>query len=144
MVVERSILIRSRLARVWQLFTDLTCWADWNSVLRDVQGAEICIAQGTRFRCCIRPFSVPVTFEPKIDEVVPMQMVVWKGEKFGITARHEYRFEEEEGGVRVTSREVFAGPAVAASGRLFPKAEIEELTVRLLKDLKAAAEKADD
>ncbi len=141
MVVEQSVFIRSGLDRVWKLFTDLTCWAEWNSVLRDVQGSEVCVEQGMTFKCCIRPFSVPVTIEPKIEEVVPLKKVVWKGEKFGITARHEYLFEEHEGGVRVTSREVFTGAGITASGRLFPKGEIEDLTIRLLDDLKTAAEK---
>lgn len=108
-----------------------------------MQGGAACIQQGAAFRCCIRPFFVPVTFELKVEEEVLLKKVVWRGEKFGIPALHEYLFEEAEGGVRVTSREVFTGSAVTVSGRLFPKGEIGELTERFLEELKTAAERTD-
>lgn len=140
MVIEESILIRGSIGKVWKTFTDLTCWADWNTVLRDVSGKDVCIQEGARFRCCLRPFVFPVYFEPEIEEVVPFRKIAWRGRKFGILARHEYLFAETENGVLVTSREVFSGQTITMAGPVFPEWRIKELTVSLLRDLKKEVE----
>jgi uncharacterized protein YndB with AHSA1/START domain len=33
MIIEESIFINAPIDKVWQTFTDLTCWRQWNSVL---------------------------------------------------------------------------------------------------------------
>jgi len=92
MVIEESIFIVSPILRVWNIFTDLTCWSEWNTVLEDVSSDGQRITEGNRFRFCIRLFVTPVCFEPVIEEVVTCKRISWHGEKFGITARHEYIF----------------------------------------------------
>jgi len=140
MVIEESIVIRADIAKVWEKLTDLTCWKDWNTVLREVASETERLAQGTRFRFCLRPFVFPVTVEPRIEEALPQERIIWSGYKFGIFARHEFIFAKSEGGVRVTSRETFRGLPVEVAPFAFPKARLRELTIAMLEDLKKAAE----
>jgi hypothetical protein len=141
MLIEESVIIHSPLQKVWDTFTDITCWKDWNTVLRNVspEKTEI-LTEGGKVRFCIYPFSFPVYFEPVIDEVIPHKRVVWSSGVYGLSARHEFVFEEVENGTLATSREVFKGFPVKALRFLFPRSRLRELTVAFLKDLKRAAE----
>jgi len=138
MTVEESLLIEASLERVWETFTNLTCWEDWNTVLKDVRSAGKNVMEpGERFRCRIRPFVFGIEFESRIEEVVPYERVVWRGERFGISARHAFEFTTVGSNrVRVTSRETFEGPTTLMAGLLFPWGRIRELTVAMLEDLK--------
>ncbi|MBA4374254.1 MAG: hypothetical protein C0402_15495 [Thermodesulfovibrio sp.] len=144
MVIEESIVIASPLDKVWNIFTDLTCWSKWNTVLEDASSDSLRIAEGSKVRFCIRPFVIPVSVEPVIEEVVPGKKITWRGEKFGITARHEYIFGETEQGVTVVSRETFSGGLMALSGILFSYGRLKELTLKVLTDLKEMAEKPEE
>lgn len=144
MVIEESVLIASPIEKVWNIFADLTCWSKWNTVMEDVSSESLHIKEGGSFRFCIRPFVIPVYLEPVIQEVVPGRKITWRGEVFGITAVHEYIFEETGQGVLVTSRETFSGGLVALSGILFSIPRLKELTLKLLTDLKKSAESIKD
>jgi hypothetical protein len=141
MLIEESVLINADLKDIWKTFTDLTCWADWNTVAGKVASDSGRIEEGERFAFCLRPFSVPIMIEPKIEEVVPREKVVWTGTKFGIFSRHEFLFQQVANGVLVTSRETFRGLPLLFGGAAFPESTVRELTVGMLKDLKKAAEK---
>ena len=140
MVIEESVLINAPLDRVWNTFTDLTCWVNWNSVLKDVSSGHTTLQKGGTFSCSLRPFLFSVSFEPYIEEVIPNERVVWIASKFGIFARHEYLFQRFEDRVRVTSRETFQGITIENMKFLFPEWRIRELTRSLLEDLRAASE----
>lgn len=142
MIIEDSITIHSPIQKVWETFTNVTCWDDWSTVLKNVSRdkAEV-LTQGGRIRFCIYPFSFPVHFEPVIDEIVPNRKVVWTSWKFGVTARHEFIFKEIENGVRVISKETFKGISLKTLRFLFPRSRLRNLTVAFLRDLKKAAEK---
>jgi hypothetical protein len=141
MVIEESIIIHAPLAGIWKTFTDMNCWDDWNSVLKNASpgGTEI-MTEGGKVRFCISPFYFPVYLEPVIKNIVPQKQVVWTSTKYGITALHAFTFEQVEGGILATSKETFSGIPVKALGFLFPEWRLRELTVSFLKDLKAAAE----
>ena len=141
MIIEESVLINGDLKTIWKTFTDLTCWADWNTVASKAASDSGRIEEGERFSFCLRPFSVPIMIEPKIEEVVPREKVVWTGTKFGIFSRHEFLFQEAANGVLVTSRETFRGLPLLFGGLTFPESMVRDLTVGMLKDLKKAAEK---
>jgi hypothetical protein len=141
MVIEESVLINGDLKDIWKTFTDLTCWAEWNSVATDAASGSGRLEEGKRFTFCLRPFSVPIMIEPKIAEVVPQEKVVWTGTKFGIFSRHEFLFQQAANGVLVTSRETFRGLPLLFGGVTFPESMVRELTVGMLKDLKKASEK---
>jgi len=140
MVIEEELLINAPLEKVWKTFTDLTCWVNWNSVLKDVSTDHDSIQKGETFSCSLRPFIFPVHFETFIEEAALYERVVWSGSKFGIFARHEFIFEKIEDSVRVTSRETFKGITMENMKLIFPAWRIRELTKSLLTDLKEASE----
>ena len=139
--IDEHIHVAAPVERVWETFTDLTCWQDWNSVLTQVEaGGEACLLAGGRFRCCIRPYAVPVFFEARIEEVVPLKRVLWTARRFGLQGRHEFLFEPEAEGVLVVSREVLTGFPVLLGGLFFPVGRFKRITSTFLRELKAGAE----
>ena len=143
MTIEESVLINADIKHIWKTFTVLTCWADWNTVASKVGSGSGRIEEGERFTFCLRPFSVPIIIEPKIEEVVPRERVVWTGTKFGILSRHEFLFQQATNGVLVTSRETFRGLPLLFGGFTFPEGTVRKLTIGMLNDLKKAAEKSE-
>ena len=141
MVIEESILINASLDEVWITFTNLACWANWNSAMKNVASEHDTIQKGGTFRCSLRPFIFSVSLEPYTEELIPNERVVWTGRKFGIFARHEFIFKGEREHVRVTSREIFQGITIENMKFIFPGWRIRELTRALLRDLKQASEK---
>ena len=141
--IDEQIHVAAPLERVWQTFTDLTCWQDWNSVLTQVEPkGEAYLLPGGRFRCCIRPYAVPVFFEARIEEVVPLKRVLWTARRLGLQGRHEFLFEPEADGVRVVSREVLTGFPVLLGGLFFPVGRFKRITSTFLRELKAGAEQS--
>lgn len=141
MVIEESIFIHADIDTIWKTFTDLTCWADWNKVVRDVMSDSGRLTEGERFTCCIRPFLVPITLNPRIESVVPAQSIVWTGSKFGIFSRHEFLFQQLTNGVKVTSREVLRGLRLLFAGTVFTEGLVRRLNIEMLNDLKNACER---
>ena len=142
MLIEESVLINADLKDIWNTFTDLTCWADWNTVACNAASLTGRIEEGERFTFCLRPFDLLIVINPKVEEVLPREKVVWTGTKFGIFSRHEFLFQQVANGVLVTSREAFRGPPLIFGGLTFPEGMVRKLTVGMLNDLKKAAEKA--
>ncbi len=140
MVIEESITVRAPAKKVWDLFVNLTCWADWNRVLTDISATDMCLADGSGFRCCMRPYFFTVYFEPKVKEVVLYSRVVWTAAKYGISSVHEFLFEERPEGVQIISRERFRGFPVLLGAMIVLKPKIRELTVAFLDNLKKAVE----
>lgn len=140
MLVEESVIIDAPLQKVWDTFTDLTCWADWNTVLKDVSPPSSHMEKGSSFTCSIRPFLFPIHIKPKIEEVIPLEKVVWTGKKYGVTSRHEFQFSKTPEGVRVTSTEELDGSPGGKLGIMFTHGKVTEMTKKLLKDLKEEAE----
>jgi hypothetical protein len=140
MIIEESVLINADLKNIWETFTDLTCWADWNTVACKAASLSGRLEEGERFTFCLRPFSVPIVVKPKIEDIVPREKVVWTGTKFGIFSRHEFLFQQVANGVLVTSREAFRGLLLLFGGVACPEGMVRELTVGMLNDLKKSAE----
>jgi hypothetical protein len=140
--IEESVVIAAPRAVVWAAFTDLTCWADWNSVLTGVEAAGAsCLAAGSGFCCRLRPFVVAVPFAVHVELAEPPSRLLWVGARWGVRGRHWYRFFEQGAGTRCESDEELTGPTVALAGPLFPLWRFRALTRRFLQDLKAEAER---
>ena len=141
MIIEESIVIHTAPEKVWNTFTDISSWKSWNTVLTDVTpyGGEM--IQGRRIRLFISLFGLPVSVGLEIEEIIPGKRIVWSGEIFGISARHEFVFEKCGDGIIVISRETFRAIGLRMLRLLFPDSRIRELTLALLKDLKAASER---
>ena len=141
MEVEHSITINADINKVWDIFTDLTCWRNWSTVLGDSSSEQDRLTQGKRFSFCIRPFALPVHVEPIVEEVVPGERIIWTGKKYGIQARHEFIFSESNNRVRVLSREIFTAKTFKKLLFYIPNKKLHELSVKMLDELKEAAEK---
>ena len=144
MRIEYSVKINAELQHVWDVFVDISCWNDWNTVVSDVQSDTECLTEGKRFEFCIKPFVLPLNIRPVVEKLVPGRHVVWSGSKYGITARHEFLFEERDGGVKVTSKEIFEGKALQFILVKFTYKNLTRLSVRMLQQLKEAAENGTD
>lgn len=140
MLIKETIKIQATMEKVWNTFTDLTRWNEWNTVMSDVVCDDKCLLNGKDITCCFRPFLFPVRVNIKIHEVVPFQLVAWSAQKKGLFAFHEFFFHKEENGVTVTSKETFSGVLSGAAGFLLPMKRMRELTKTFLKDLKKASE----
>ena len=140
MVIEEHILVNAGVEKVWRVFSDLTCWNNWNSVIRDVSCDEQCIETGKILRCHFRPFVFPIRVEIKVEQVIPNQCVTWSVRKKGFLAYHEFLFREQENRVLVTSKETFSGVLVSLLKFLLPRKKIRMLTSTFLSDLKVASE----
>ena len=140
MIIREDIFINSTKEKVWSAFTDLTCWVNWNTVLKDVYSKEKSLTRGESLKCTLRPFFFPVKVELRIEEVVSYERIVWVAIKKGLKARHEFLFEGNDNGVHVISRETFTGFLTAGSGLLLPVKRMKTLTKVFLSDLQKAAE----
>lgn len=140
MIIQESIFINAKMDKVWKIFTDLTCWKDWNTVISNVCSNEKCFTCGGEILCCFRPFLFPVKTKIKVEEVIPYERIVWSAQKRGSSARNEFSFQSNERGVLVTSRETFTGFLVRAFGFFLPKRRMHTLIHAFLKDLKTASE----
>ncbi|MBI4697864.1 MAG: SRPBCC family protein [Nitrospirae bacterium] len=140
MTIIESIIINAPMKKVWDIFTDLTCWKDWSTIIEDVSSVSGRLAEGKSFKFCIRPFDIPIYLEPVVEEIIPGQSIIWTGKKHGITARHEFTFQAKDDKVILTSRETFTGILALRLRFFFPKQKIQELSALMLKEIKQAAE----
>ncbi len=140
MIVEESILINADLKKVWDTFTNLTCWKDWNSVIMDVESDVKCIESGCRLSCNFRPFLFPINATIEIQGVIPQKSISWSVKKLSLIAEHEFDFQETDKGTLVISREIFDGFIIKKAGFFMPKQKIHSLTKAFLNDLKKASE----
>jgi hypothetical protein len=140
MIIEEAIAIQAPIEKVWNTFTDLTCWMHWNTVIRNVRSEERCLSHGKEVTCRLYPFLFPIMVNLRIEELIPHELIIWSARKKGLYARHEFIFGKQDNSVLVTSRETFAGLLSKASGAFLPKRKMQALTIRFLKDLKRASE----
>ena len=140
--IQESVLIAAPREVAWGALTDLTCWADWNSVLERVRpGGESCLVAGGAFSCCLRPFVAPIPFSVRVEVAEPPHRLLWTAERWGVRGTHWYFFSEQGEGTLCESVEDLSGPTVALAGPFFPLWRFRGLTRRFLEDLKAEAER---
>lgn len=140
MIVEESIFINADIDKVWDTFTDLACWKNWNSVIKDVDSQSTCLKEGCYIVCNFQPFFFPINVRIEIKEVKYKKSISWVVRKMGLFAEHLFDFQKKENGVIVISREKFDGFAIRKAEFLVPKQKIHNLTKIFLNELKMVAE----
>ena len=140
MVIEESILINAKMDKVWETFIDLTCWKDWNTVMRNVSSVEKYLSHGGKISCSFRPFLLPIKATIRVEDVIPLKHIVWCANKKGLSARNKFTFQSNERGVVVTSKETFSGTLVRFLVFLLSKRKMRTLIKTFLRDLKNASE----
>jgi hypothetical protein len=143
-VFEESMLINANIEKVWEIFTNLTCWKDWNTVMRNVNSDEKYLSNGGKISCSLRPFLLPVKTKIMVEEVIPHKSIVWFAKKKGFSARNKFTFQGNEKGVLVTSRETYSGLLVRSFGFILPKRKMQNLIKTFLRNLKTASENQSD
>lgn len=140
MIIKEFIVIHSTSEKVWAILTDLSRWAEWNTVMRNAQTDNKILTEGINLKCSFYPFLFPVVMEIKIERVVPFRRIAWSTKKMALCAHHELLFERDGEGVLVLSEEEFTGLPARASGLLLPFKRMQALTRIFLADLKKASE----
>jgi hypothetical protein len=143
MIIEETVLIKADINKIWKTFTELATWPDWNTVVRNAVTDSGRFLQGEQLTFSLKPFSVSITLNSTIEEVVPSQRIVWSGSKFGIFSRHEFLFQQLTDSSKITSRETFSGLPLLLGGLAFPADTVRELVIAMLNDLKKVCEKKD-
>ena len=140
MEIIETVTILSEMDRVWDIFTDLSRWDQWNHSMKEKARREgrYFISEGQRLSLKIRLYALPFSIKPLVEYVVPHDQVVWSARKFGVSAKHEFLFTDLGGAVMVVSRERFVG--LRPFLMLLPRAGIRKITATMLKELKKKAE----
>ncbi|MDJ0784129.1 MAG: SRPBCC family protein [Desulfosarcinaceae bacterium] len=141
MRIRSQIDIKAPLERVWQVFSRLEGWQEWNTACRDccyIEGEKMGV--DTCFSFKVAPLIFPIEVKPRIVKCEPAKEVVWRGARFGIEAEHLFRFTETDDGVLLLSEEIFRGPLVLL-GRLIgvPK-RLHALTDQMMLGIKRQSE----
>lgn len=141
MVIREAIEIAAPLSIVWNVFSRLEEWDDWNTACQSchlVEGEEM--AAGACFSFVVRPFTLPIKVKPRITNCVPAEEVVWEGTRLGIHAIHTWTFRQSNGIVTLTSSESFSGPLIWLARLILVPRRLHALTRQLLASIKDEAE----
>ena len=142
MVIREEIEIAAPLAIVWNVFSRLEEWDDWNTACQSCHLVEVEeMVSGACFSFVVRPFTLPIKVEPKITDCAPGERVVWEGARLGIHAIHTWTFRELNGSVTLTSSETFSGPLIWLARVILVPQRLHTLTRQLLISIKQEAVK---
>jgi hypothetical protein len=142
MTIEEVVEIKAPLSVVWEVFSRLENWEEWNSVCRSctlVEGEGF--ARGVCFSFTLRPYFLPIKITPRVILCEPGREVVWEGNRLGVRARHRFAFHEEGDCVRLHSMEEFAGALLWLGKLLFVPTRLHRLSRQLLQEIKEHSER---
>jgi uncharacterized protein YndB with AHSA1/START domain len=141
LTVEESVEISKGVDEVWAVFADFERWSHWNPVCREVipLSGRLFEPEAT-FEMRLTDGEVSFIVRAVVLEHQPPSRVVWVGSNFGITGRHEFRFEVRKGRVLATAAEEFSGPNLPL-GRSIIERSVPVIFRRWLEALKAEVEK---
>ena len=140
MVIKESVVICSSMEKVWKTFTDVECWMEWNTIMKNVGSDNKVLEEGTNITCSFCPFLFPIEMKIKVERVIPYDRIVWSAKKKGLSAHHEFFFQEQAKGTLVTSKETFTGLLTKGSGILLPIKKMQTFAKIFLQDLKKVSE----
>jgi len=141
MIIEAKIQINAPLQTVWNVFSNITNWDDWNPVCRECRFVEgDTMVQGSCISFELNPLVFPIRIAPVVQHCEPGKKVIWTGSRMGIYAEHEFLFHENDTGVELLSIESFKGPMLFFARIIGLPSRLHKLTIRLLEAIKAEAE----
>jgi uncharacterized protein YndB with AHSA1/START domain len=100
----REIDIAAPPEIVWDVLTDFARWQEWNPEVKSMS-YEGPLAPGAMFRWKAGPGTIVST----IEEVDRPRYARWRGRTMSISAIHEWRLDERDGGTHVETEETFSG-----------------------------------
>jgi hypothetical protein len=142
MIIAASITIDAPMNTVWEVFTDITNWEEWNPVCRECRLEEgAAMGSGSCFSFELNPIIIPIRIRAVIEHFEPAKKVVWSGSRLGIHANHTFTFNEKNRRVEIQSEESFSGPLLIFARLIGIPSRLHALSVRLLEAIKQEAEK---
>ena len=141
MIISTSININASIDTVWEVFSDIHNWQEWNPVCRECRLEQgDAMACGTCFSFELNPLILSIRIKAVIEQFEPKKKVVWSGSRLGIHATHVFTFEEKESYVVLKSEEFFSGPLLFLARLIGIPSRLHQLSNRLLESIKQQAE----
>lgn len=106
-----ELFVEHSPSAVWRCFSNLARWRVWSPLCRgcrliDNDRLQVDSVLEIRFKVVCITITVPV----RIVEFNPPESMTWQGQKFGIKARHTYRFIPHNHGTLLCNDETLIGP----------------------------------
>lgn len=101
---RREILIHAPVEKVWQIQTDIANWSQWQP---DIAFAKLDgdLDEGTTFRWKAQGLNIT----SRVHTVEPNHRIGWTGVALGMSAIHNWTFEDYGNDTRVTTEESLSG-----------------------------------
>ena len=137
-LARQSVVITASVERVWQLFTDIDRWPDWNP---DIQRAELSglLTPNAVFHWEFGERSL----SSRIHEVIPLRKLAWSGQAGVGWTVHVWTFAPISDGVSVQAEILWDGPLLRREASELRRALDSELA-RWLALLKGDVERTID
>lgn len=142
MLISASIEIYASMNVVWEVFSDIRQWREWNPVCRECRfETGKAMQAGACISFTLKPMFVPIRIAPVVDVMEQGRKVVWSGGRFGIRAEHTFIFKQTQApSVIIESTEAFSGLMLWPARMLGLPARLHTLSMGLLKAIKTEAE----
>jgi hypothetical protein len=141
MLIQETILIQAPLETVWNVFTDIGNWPEWNSICRECRFEDgNVLEEGACISFELEPLIFPLRIAPVIETYEEEKSVTWSGSKWGIHARHTFNFDRVGDYTTLESLEAFSGVTLWPARLIGMHHRLHALTQRLLSAIKAEAE----
>ena len=133
-ITDDEIVIKASLDTVWNLFTDISGWSEWN---KDITYSKLngTLAIGESFSWTTYGMNINST----INELIPKKEIGWSGLVMDIMGIHVWTFEETGNGVLVKTHESWSGKSVEAQKEQMQEG-LDKSLRSWLEDLKTKAE----
>ena len=141
MIIREAILINASIETVWEVFSEIEHWGDWNPVCRECRfETGDTVTEGACISFELSPLILPMRIAPLVTDCDPGRSVTWTGEKLGIRAAHTFNFEPADSKVKLESIETFSGLMLWPARLIGVPGRLHKLTRRLLSAIKTTSE----
>ncbi|MBS3754401.1 MAG: SRPBCC family protein [Desulfobacterales bacterium] len=141
MIIRESVTISAPMEIVWDVFSRVENWSDWNPVCRECRlDTGDRLSAGTCLSFTIKPMGFPIRISPAVKVYEKARRVSWAGSKWGLHAEHAFYFKPAGKKVRVESIEIFSGPMLLPAKFIGIPGRLHKLTRQLLAAMQTASE----
>ena len=138
-----ELYVAQQPATVWRYFSDLRQWSRWSPICLDCRlanGSQLGV--GSVLRINFRALNIGIVVPATVMEMNAPHLITWTGAKFGLRARHTYRFESRGSGTLMSNEERICGASFPFSSLIKNWYRHTDLSYQSLAGLKRELEKA--
>lgn len=141
MIIRETVVIDAPIEIVWEVFSEIEHWSDWNPVCLECRlETGNAMSEGACLSFKLNPLFLPMRIAPVVTNYHPGRSVTWNGKKWGIHAEHTFNFKPDGSKIRLESIETFSGPTLLPARLIGVPRRLHELTRQLLFAIKTASE----